>query len=221
MDAEEGRGLTDRRPIPDPTVLTTQQLQREIQALRDILNTRIDAVQDQLHVRLSAMDKAMEVATAIVTHTPTEIDKQILHLKELHDAKFAAIDRQFENRDSRAEQANRDNKENVAAALNAAKESVKQHNDASALAIAKSEAATNKQIDQIMTLFHTSNGSLEGKIGDIKDRLTLIEGKGAGVTVAQNKQEKDSSFWVSVVAVLVAFGSLIAMVLINLAKNGG
>lgn len=212
------RGQPDRRPIPDPTTLTTQQLQREVAALKEVLVTMITSVDSRLTVRIDGMDKAIMVHNEIVTKTPTEIDKQVSHLRELHDSKFEAINKQFENRDQRAEQANRDNKENVAAALSAAKEAVAAHNIAAATAIQKQETAFSKQIDQLTTLFNTGINAVESKVADNKDRLTLLEGKGAGVTVAQTKQEKDSSFWVSVVAVLVAFGGLITLVLINVNK---
>jgi len=51
----------DRRPVPDPTILTTQQLQREVAALKEIIFTRLDA-----------NDKAVELLHADVTRVPTD-----------------------------------------------------------------------------------------------------------------------------------------------------
>jgi hypothetical protein len=226
MDPESDRGLRDRRPIPDPTILTTQQLFREIAALEKILITRIEGVKSEITVRLDAMDKAMEVATDIVTHTPTEIDREITHLKALHDSKFNAIDRQFENRDSRLEQANRDNKENVQSALKAANDSVSQHNQSSALAIAKSEAAFAKQIDQQAVVIQTmkdaleskmaaSNESTEDKISELRksvnstdSRVTQIEGRGSGVTSAEHKQESSNNWIATVIGLIIGVGGV-------------
>jgi hypothetical protein len=226
MDPESDRGLRDRRPIPDPTILTTQQLFREIAALEKILITRIEGVKSEITVRLDAMDKAMEVATDIVTHTPTEIDREITHLKALHDSRFNAIDRQFENRDTRLEQANRDNKENVQSALKAANDSVSQHNQSSALAIAKSEAAFAKQIDQQAVVIQTmkdaleskmaaSNESTEDKISELRksvnstdSRVTQIEGRGSGVTSAEHKQESSNNWIATVIGLIIGVGGV-------------
>jgi len=191
-DDTPARGWT---PVPDPTELTTKNLQREIAALKELIEARIVSLDHTISTRLEGHETLQKV-------------------------QFEHIADKFIDRDAHADKANRDSKDNIAAALQAAKESVFQHNQASSIAIAKSETAMNKTIDQIMTLIHTSNDSLESKISDIKDRLTSIEGKGAGVAATQSKQEKDSSFWVSVVAVLVAFSSLIVMVFINVTKGG-
>src|SRR6185503_2831523 len=78
------------RPIPDPTVLTTQQLQREVAALKEIIFTRLDA-----------NDKAVQLLHEDVTRVPTDTDKQIAHLKELHEEKFDSIDQQIKERDAR------------------------------------------------------------------------------------------------------------------------
>src|ERR1700738_587069 len=138
------------RPIPDPTVLTTQQLLRELNNLKEIMYTRLDA-----------MDKAMGIFSDNITRVPTDTDKQISHLKELHDEKFKSISIQFAERDTRTEQTSRDSKVAVDAALQAAKEAVGEQNKSSALAIAKSEASTTKQIDQLGTNIQNGNKAVD------------------------------------------------------------
>ncbi len=66
-------------PIPDPSVLTSDRLRREIDALREVVYTRLDAI-----------DKATNLFQENLTRVPTDTDKQIQHLKELHDEKFTA-----------------------------------------------------------------------------------------------------------------------------------
>lgn len=138
-------------PVPDPTTLTTQSLLREIAGLRELLEARLSTV-----------------------------SLAVNQLEELHQEKFNSIAIQFRERDTRAEQSAKDSKIAVDAALQAAKEAVGEQNKSSALAIAKSESATMKQIDQIASLITTLNKSLDDKVVDIKDRMTLIEGHSKG-----------------------------------------
>src|SRR5580658_3724506 len=62
---------------------------------------------------------------------------------------FAGIQTQFIERDTRVEQTAKGSKEALDAALQAAKEAVGEQNKSNSVAIAKSEAATNKQMDQL------------------------------------------------------------------------
>lgn len=158
-------------PVPDPTVLTTDQLLREVKSLKEILETR-----------LNGMDTAIELLQHTSDRFPTRIDEKIVALKEVHEEKFRSIATQFAERDTRTDQTSRDSKVAVDAALQAAKEAVGEQNRSSALAIAKSEAATQKQIDQQSLLIQGTAKASDEKIDDIKERLTRIEGKGEGVS---------------------------------------
>src|ERR1043165_1319156 len=166
--ADDNRNERDHnwRPIPDPTLLTTQQLQREISALKEIIFTRLDA-----------NDKAVQLLHEDVTRVPTDTDKAIAHLRELHDERFESIEKQFSERDTRMTRELEPNQPALEAALLSAEKAVNKQNENFALSIAKSENSTNKQMEQMATLIHTSNGALEGKISDLKDRDTIIEGK--------------------------------------------
>src|SRR6185437_2212374 len=182
------------RPIPDPTILTTQQLQQAIAALKELFSTRLDGI-----------DKATELLHEDVTRVPTETDKAIAHLKELHQEKFESIVKQFSERDARMDREAASNKTSLDAALQAAEKAVNKQNETFALSIAKSEAATNKQIDQQAALIHTSNGALESKISDLKDRVTIIEGKTSGQQSAQTTNQISHSFMVAVFVACVSF----------------
>ena len=155
----------DRQPpVPDPTTLTTQQLQREVAALRDILESRLDG-----------MDKAITLIQRAVDRSPT-----IAEIYAEFREKFNSVQTQFTERDTRTEQTSRDSKVAVDAALQAAKEAVGEQNKSSALAIAKSEAATTKQIDQIGTIISTMERAFNDKISDMKDRMTFVQGHAKG-----------------------------------------
>jgi len=208
-------------PIPDPTLLTTQQLLREITALRELFETRLDGmdkaitliqahadripsstdialqrlqelldnklmnVQAQFDARDRAVDRAvttaLEAQKATMLLQNSSLNESVSRLQELHDEKFESIATQFRERDVRTEQASKDSKVAIDAALQAQKEAVGKQNEANSAAISKSEAAFVKQIDQIGILISTMTKGTDDKIGDIKDRLTTIEGlkKGA------------------------------------------
>ena len=171
---------TVSRPDPDPTTLTTQSLYREVNALHDLIKSETNAVSNALAARLDGADRERLHLQAQIDMFPTEASRRIDTLRVLHQEKFDSIQVQFTERDTRTEQTSRDSKVAVDAALQAAKEAVGEQNKSSALAIAKSEASTTKQIDQQGLLIASSTQGLDDKIDDIKDRLTRIEGGTSG-----------------------------------------
>ena len=171
---------TVSRPDPDPTTLTTQALYREINQVHDLINSETYAVSSGLSARLDGADRERLHLQAQLDAVPTEVSRRIDTLRVLHEEKFNSIQVQFIERDTRTEQTSRDSKVAVDAALQAAKEAVGEQNKSSALAIAKSEASTTKQIDQQGLLIASSTQGLDDKINDVKERLTRIEGGANG-----------------------------------------
>jgi hypothetical protein len=178
----------DVRPVPDPTKLTTEQLNREIAALREAVGHGQLALREILETRMDGNDRAIELLQAATDKLPAWIDQKIVALRDVHDQKFvsivdstaekfSSIQTQFTERDVRTEQAAGAVKIAVDAALQAQKEAVGEQNKSSSTAISKSEQATVKQIDQLSVLIQTMTKAFDDKIGDVKDRLTRIEGK--------------------------------------------
>ena len=181
--------LTESRPNPDPTVLTTEQsermkdvLRREILASREIVESKLLGIKTVFDTRLEAMDKAIELFHRQTDMFPAKVLTGVDNLKTLHQEKFDSIATQFQERDTRTEQTSRDSKVAVDAALQAAKEAVGEQNKSNALAIAKSEATFTKQIDQIGVLVTSMGKGFDDKVDDIKSRLQAMESqrKGAG-----------------------------------------
>lgn len=194
MDAEQprrragdtGGGLNI--PVPDPSLLTTRALQREIFSLRELIEVKLGSSvatgelnRAVIETRLDGMDKAIRLLQDTADRFPDRIDEKISGLKTVHDERFASIQQQFTERDVRTEQAAGAVKIAVDAALQAQKEAVGEQNKSSALAIAKSEASTMKQIDQQAVLITQMGKGIDDKIDDLKERLTRTEGKGAGL----------------------------------------
>lgn len=175
--------IAGRRPDPDPTTLTTQQLLREIAMLEKVIEARLIGIEREATAR-------GDVATAEMANLATSISK----LQELFEVRFRSIDALF-----------RESATAVDAALAAAKEAVVAQTTASERAIAKSEMAFTKQIDQNYSLTQQLASGLSDKIDDLKVRLTLIEGRAGG----------RSDLWgyaLGVVMALVAIGALIVAV---------
>lgn len=71
----------------DPTYMTMGQIRREVTSLREILETRLNAI-----------DKATTLFQENLTLVPVQVDKQIAHLKNIHDVRFDSIERQTDIR---------------------------------------------------------------------------------------------------------------------------
>jgi t-SNARE complex subunit (syntaxin) len=200
------------KPDPDPTVLTTQALLREIAGLRELLSQRVESI-----------EKAVSVAHENLVRVPTDVDKAISHLKELLLEKFATtgvrfegIQTQFGERDTRVDNAARESKEALGAALQAAKELVGTQSASFAVSIEKSDAATEKRFDALQLTITAVTTAVNDKIDDLKQRLTLVEGQARGnpsaVVEARAATWNSANIWgiiLGVVGTLSLVGSLI------------
>jgi ribosomal protein L16 Arg81 hydroxylase len=163
----------DVRPVPDPTLLTTQQLNQAIGALRELVFTRIDA-----------MEEAIEVSHNDFVRVPTQVDMAVAAAQELLlsridanrlllDERFEFIKKQLNDRDFAQIEKAKETKTAVDAAFSAAER-----------AVGKSEASTSKQIDDLSKLVVNAVNSLNGNINDVKDRCTRLESAKIGATEA-------------------------------------
>lgn len=186
MSSSDSTNGMIRKTVPDPSVLTTQQLQREIQLFKEVVDSRF-----------TAMDKAVSLLQDTANGSPTSKEVFIKH-----EQMFDNIKTQFTERDTRTEQTSKDSKVAVDAALQAAKEAVGAQNESNSLAIAKSEAATMKQIDSMGALIAATAKTSDEKIDDLKGRLGSIEGRTTG----------HSEFWGFVVGGVGLLAGVISMI---------
>jgi hypothetical protein len=194
----------DRRPIPDPTALTTAQLRRELASLREVVEARLDG-----------MDRATELLSEGVNRTPTEIEKQIKHLRELNEEKFQSVALQFVERDVRTAQASTANGQALNAALQAAKELVTAQGEASAAAAVKSETSFTKQIDQIGTIIQTLEKSMDARLTEIKERIDRGEGQSAGAQHSRTEDRLDRGSLLALLAVLVSVAAIVTAIALH------
>lgn len=172
-------------PVPDPSLLTTQSLDREIANLREFLLSQIVNLSDDLERFASGHDRE---------HRDV-VERAVNHLKELTDERFNGIQLQFAERDVRAEQAFKASTEAINAAM-AAQEK----------AIIKSEIATAKQIDAIAEVIEGAKASLSEQIRQVEKRQDRDEGGRSGVS------EHSIGFSRSGMLIVSAAGAILALV---------
>jgi hypothetical protein len=202
-DNNEGRLPRGGVPVPDPTVLTTQQLLREIQLLRELLDVKNDSVKDILSSRMDSIDITIGLIEGHLKGITEGAANQISRLQELHNEKFESVQMMFMERDKRTEQLALADKTAIAAALQAQKEAVNAQNIANATAQTKTEAAFTKQIEQLQAIVNTITQSMEDKISDLKGRVDTSEAKKVG----------GSENWI---AILGATGVIISIITLGI-----
>jgi chemotaxis protein histidine kinase CheA len=164
-----------RFPVPDPTTLTTEALRREVASLQVLIEQRIGALSDlttqsitSLKARSDEKELRLQEQLAALEARAVDLVRQAM---ENCDTKFNQINRQLTSVEAMRVEQKADTKAAVDAALTAQKEAVKEQTSAFREAVAKSEAATTKQIDD------------QGRrIDELKDTSTKVESKVDAVT---------------------------------------
>lgn len=198
-------------PSPDPTVLTTDQLRREIAALKEILINVIDGKFQVITTRLDGSDKAVALLQEATDKQPERTQAAVDTLKALDQEKFEGVQKQFDERDVRIEQSAIATKTAVDAALQAAEKSVNDKNESAAQAIAKSEANVTKQIDGQGALIAQGNDAKQLQIDDLKARVQAIESKTEGQSI-QRTDTGDN--WALIISAIGAFVAVAMMVIV-------
>lgn len=208
-------GASGSRPTPDPTLLTTRQLIREVDAIKELYEVRFQCVDEgvKLHlekidVRFDGMDKAILLVKEIAQKIPSVVDEKIKALEGVQEVKFSSIGNQFDERDKRTEQLSLADKTAVAAALQAAKEAVGKQQETSDRASTKSELAFTKQLDQIVLMFQADAKSKDDKINDLKEQIVRLmsEKIGAATKLVETQAASNTS---SLGAIGLAVGGLV------------
>lgn len=238
----DDRRATDAHnlPVPDPTKLTQEAVDRAIASYREVVNEQLK----NRDTRLDGMDRATDLLATELEKLTTNLLRESARLKEessreqaairesyqlqiqtvvltiksvadVDQEKFAGIETRFAERDTRTAQTADESRISLDAALAAAKEAVSLQNEANSQAIAKSEVATQKQIDAMTELMRTSTKALDDKITDLKGRLDRGEGQEKGTTQTRQQNQLQSNWSIgSLIAVGIAVLSTVATIII-------
>lgn len=196
MSIGGGASMSGDLPVPDPTVLTTAALTREIENLRDLFNARMDSMDQATAILTSTLGRYREDAAAAA-----KIDVE--HLKELTEQRATAQEALAAERVLRMDERKEGTDRALAAALAAAKEAVE-----------KTEVSTFKQIDAIRLLIDNAVVGINDKIDDVKSRFERGEGIDTGISRAAVFSDRNRSALIGLAAVLVAAAGVVVTVLI-------
>jgi hypothetical protein len=197
--------------IPGPPYLTTEELRRDVSALREILQARLDG-----------MDRATALLSETVNRTPTQIQTEIAHVRELiqeklgslggqAEEKFASIGLQFTERDVRTGQAATASAQALAAALQAAKEAVFEQAQAAAKAADKTELSFTKQIDLLLAQIKALGDTFGDRLAELKERIDRGEGQGQGAAGSRSERRLDYGTVIAAVAILVSLATVLVV----------
>jgi hypothetical protein len=214
-DPRDGNG----NHVPGSRYLTTEELRRDVSALREILQARLDG-----------MDRATSLLSETVNRTPTQIQTEISHVRELiqeklgslggqAEEKFASIELQFVERDVRTNQAATASAQALAAALQAAKEAVFEQAQAAAKAADKTELSFTKQIDLLLAQIKALSDTFTDRLAELKERIDRGEGSTTGAAGQRTEQRLNANLVVGMVALLLT--AIIIAVAIYSASHGG
>jgi len=177
-------------PSPDPTVLTTEALLREVLHVKELFTERVDGLEDKLE----------SYQQSHTSQHRYEVQEAIQHLTELCAERFDGIKTQFVERDSRSKESTQSSKDAIAAALAAQKEAVE-----------KSEKATEKELDSIKTNFDTTIKSIEIQLNDLKSNINKAGGEVLGQRRTQDEGARNISIIIAAVSAVVAIVSVVGL----------
>lgn len=150
------------------------------------------------------------------------VDARLNSFAEIREEKFRSIETQlrereirFLDRNQRTEETIENAKKSIDASLLAAETLLSRQSQAQAEAVEKSEKATAKQIDQIVALLTNANSRVDSQLDDLKQRLTIIEGRSMGY---ERMTHSTTTTWALVFSGLVAVAALVGL-FINMARK--
>ena len=149
----------DVRPIPDPTTLTNELVSRA----RDDIRRELDAIRVQLQLSLDG-NKGLYM-------------ERFLRVEET----FKTVDQRFQGVTDKIQLIVVASKEASGTTLQATKDLQTAQNINTAQTLQRIETQLTKQIEQLVTLINTRVDATEGKITDIKERQSAVEGRAAGI----------------------------------------
>jgi len=164
---DNGRYITRANiPVPDPSLLTAEQFNRERAAIEYRVRSEITHLKELLESQLEDLQNELSRFTSGHAEKHRDVvEAAIAHLREVDDEKFKSVDQRFNERDERMKESTQSAKDAIAAALAAVKE-----------ASTKSEASFDKQIQNLETLVNTQNKAREEQIRNLERTVDKAEG---------------------------------------------
>jgi hypothetical protein len=182
-----GESQQTPRNEPDPTVLTTQQLERGLGSERDYVDGQI-AILEQ---RIAAMDTATRLLNETVNRVPTDLQTAIKNINDVFDIRLQALNDISDVREAYRLELKGDAKEALTTALAAAEKAVQaalaaaekardQQTIASQLATDKAEKAFVEALGQQQQTFTVAIANVVEGVNEVKQGLSDIRSEQRG-----------------------------------------
>jgi murein L,D-transpeptidase YcbB/YkuD len=138
-------------PVPDPSRLTTEQLHREMEMLKELMETKIDCL-------AASHNEFKETFKTLHADLNKEMETKLRSLKEIHDASIGSL------------------KELHNAAIHDTQQNATMLTQVLQTAVNKSEDSYRGQFEAIRTNYETQNKANADRLEDLKGRMDRQSG---------------------------------------------
>jgi hypothetical protein len=200
-ETSRGNGAArENVPQPDPSRLTTAQLESTAEQLR----RELFSLRELLECRLDAMDKATLLRWVDVEKIwPSEVERLVKHSRELHRIDIANIQERFGANDAATKLAADTSQKALDAALLQAAALVRQQNEANDRASTKVEVSFSKLIDQQSVQIQTEGKARDGRVDEIKERVVALESQRLGGRANRDEHRQDNTLIIGVIGMVL------------------
>jgi hypothetical protein len=143
--------------VSSPTGLTTEAIDRAVKAERDYVDGRIEV----LEARLDGIDEATKVLHETVTRIPTDVQREVAHIRELIDQALVSAEKLELERIAGADER-----------TNAVKRELVIVQEESEKAIGKAEGATEKRFDSLKEVVDTQISDIRRALADLSVKVS-------------------------------------------------
>jgi transcription termination factor NusB len=191
-------------PVPDPTSLTTEALERGLKSEREY----VDGERRLLSERLDGIDLATSLrADAVakdIAHSQELAKKDVDHQAEMSEMRFA-------ERDVRTAEAATAAATAIAAAFSAQKEAAQKEAENTQKSITRQEENTERALSKLGDLFQTTFDNLREGQAEIKLRVNSAEFARLGSSERQADSRQSVNAWVGVGGFILALLAFVVM----------
>jgi chromosome segregation ATPase len=196
------------RPVPDPTVLSTEAIARGLKNERDYVDGKVDVLfshietervrceghVETLEQRFADLDRATELLSATVNRVPTDLQTAIRDVMRLMDERDARVQARFDANEKLSKRESDLNQTALGAALTSQKESSAVSTNSLEARITSQGASFDRTIDKNAELAKQAVGALEARVTELssqvirsqQDIVAILAGK---VAVSEQKVE--------------------------------
>lgn len=189
-------GSNTIKPTPDPTVLTTAALQREVNAATQVDEIRQEALDRELALRQQAREREVsELKSSFTSGRKSDWRLFKAELKVLHE-KFKSQDRVLNLMEEQRKERKEDDRRALDAALAAAEKARVADTEASDRANTKTELSTAEQLKQQNTTSQQANANTITLLNTLQTRVERIENiKQGAQEVTTEKRANTGLIW--------------------------